>query len=232
MTAGALASTGVTRLFMICSGGFIAGQLSAGMEIRRRRCTVIAQGSPGHRRTLGKSLTAHANPERVALEPFILVPTPKGNENMGQSLAQIYLHIVFSTKHRQPFLQDPVVRQKMHTYLKGICKNQGSPWLAVGGVEDHVHIACRLNKNIGVAVLIKELKQGSSTWIKSEFDNQSSFHWQNGYGAFSVSPSHVPGLIQYIDNQEAHHRRESFQAELRRLLTKYDVEYDERYVWD
>src|SRR5260221_13744599 len=151
---------------------------------------------------------------------------------MGQSLSQIYLHLVFSTKDRRPFLKDKSVRDKMHKYLTGICKKQNSPWLAVGGVEDHVHIACRLGKNIGVSTLIKELKQGSSVWVKTQFGGLSSFHWQSGYGAFSVSPSHVPALIAYIENQEAHHRHESFQVEFRRLLKKYNIEYDERYVWD
>jgi REP element-mobilizing transposase RayT len=120
----------------------------------------------------------------------------------------------------------------MHAYLHGICEKQRSPSIIVGGVEDHVHIACRLNKVLGVSELIKELKQGSSTWIKTEFQNQQLFHWQNGYGAFSVSPSHLPALKQYIDNQEEHHRHESFQDEFRRLLRKYKIEYDERYVWD
>src|SRR5262245_1321340 len=84
---------------------------------------------------------------------------------MAQSLAQIYLHLVFSTKDRRLFLKDPVIHEKMHNYLKGICKKQGGPWLAVGGFEDHVHIACRLSKTITVSALIKELKQGSSVWV-------------------------------------------------------------------
>ena len=151
---------------------------------------------------------------------------------MSQSLTQIYLHIVFSTKERRPFLQDPNIRGRMHAYLHGICEKQKSPSIVVGGVEDHVHIACRLGKTLDVAALIKALKHGSSVWIKSEFENQQSFHWQNGYGAFSVSPSHVPALKEYIQNQEEHHRRESFLDEFRRLLKIYEVEYDERYVWD
>jgi REP element-mobilizing transposase RayT len=151
---------------------------------------------------------------------------------MGQSLAQIYLHIVFSTKDRHPFLQETKVREAMHNYLKGICKKQDCPWLAVGGVGDHVHIACRLSKNLGASSFIKELKQGSSVWVKTEFQTMSSLHWQNGYGAFSVSPSHLAALRRYIENQQVHHSRESFQDEFRRLLKKYDVEYDERYVWD
>jgi REP element-mobilizing transposase RayT len=120
----------------------------------------------------------------------------------------------------------------MHIYLKGICDNLDSPSLIVGGVEDHVHIACRLSKSLGVSKLIAELKKGSSSWVKDEFPNMVSFYWQNGYGAFSVSPSHLAVLTEYIQNQEEHHRRESFQLEFRRLLRKYEVEYDERYVWD
>lgn len=151
---------------------------------------------------------------------------------MGQSLAQIYLHIVFSTKDRRPFLQATNIREGMHNYLKGICKKQDCPWLGVGGSEDHVHIACRLSKTLGVATLVKELKQGSSVWVKTKYPTMSAFHWQNGYGAFSVSPSHLAALKRYIENQEAHHRRESFQDEFRRLLKKYDIAFDERYVWD
>jgi putative transposase len=151
---------------------------------------------------------------------------------MSQSLVQIYVHIVFSTKERRPFLQDPIIRGRMHAYLQGICEKQKSPSIAIGGVEDHVHILCRLGKTLDVSALIKALKQSSSIWIKSEFAKQRAFHWQNGYGAFSVSPSHVPALKEYIHNQEEHHRRESFQDEFRRLLKKYGIEYDERYVWD
>jgi len=151
---------------------------------------------------------------------------------MAQSLAQIYLHLVFSTKDRRPFLKDPALREKMHAYLMGICKKQDCPWLAVGGVEDHVHIACRLSKTMTVSALIKELKQSSSVWVKSEFKGMAAFHWQNGYGAFSVSPSHLAALVRYIGDQENHHRRESFQDEFRRLLRKYNVDFDERYVWD
>ena len=151
---------------------------------------------------------------------------------MSQSLSQIFLHIVFSTKERRPFLKDKTIRERMHIYLKGICDNQGCVSLKVGAVEDHVHIACRLSKTITVSGLIKELKHGSSIWVKGEFPELSAFHWQNGYGAFSVSPSHIPGLKEYIENQEEHHRRESYQDELRRLLNKYGVEFDERYIWD
>jgi REP element-mobilizing transposase RayT len=149
-----------------------------------------------------------------------------------QSLVQIYVHIVFSTKNRQPFFQDRAFRERIHAYLKGTCENQGSPSLRVGGTDDHVHILCRLSKTLDVATLTRELKRESSKWIKEENARLADFYWQHGYGAFSVSPSHVPDLIEYIINQEEHHRRESFQDEFRRLCKKYGVAIDERYVWD
>jgi REP element-mobilizing transposase RayT len=151
---------------------------------------------------------------------------------MPQSLAQLYVHIVFSTKNRAPFLKDAAFRERTHAYLKGICDNQASPSLRVGGAEDHVHVLCRLSTTLDAATLIRELKRESSKWIKEENPRLGDFHWQKGYGAFYVSPSHVSALIEYIMNQEEHHRRETFQDEFRRLCKKYGVELDERYVWD
>jgi REP element-mobilizing transposase RayT len=150
---------------------------------------------------------------------------------MSQSLTQIYLHIVFSTKDRMPFLADSGFRDRVHAYLAGICKNLECPALIVGGVDDHAHTLCRFGKTIAVATLIQELKRDSSKWIKSEESRLGDFHWQAGYGAFSISPSHVDGLRAYIQNQDEHHRRESFQDEFRRLCKKYGTEIDERYVW-
>jgi REP element-mobilizing transposase RayT len=151
---------------------------------------------------------------------------------MPQSLTQIYLHIVFSTKSRKPFLTDPDLRVRTHAYLAGICRNLHCPSLIIGGVEDHVHILCRFGKQIEVAVLLRELKRDSSKWIKAESSRLSEFHWQVGYGAFSISPSHVDPLKSYIGNQEEHHRRESFQDEFRRFCKIYGIELDERYAWD
>jgi REP element-mobilizing transposase RayT len=151
---------------------------------------------------------------------------------MPQSLSQIYLHIVFSTKNRAPLLRDKSVREALHAYLAGTCRNLESPSLIVGGVEDHVHILCRFAKNVTIAQLIRELKRESSKWIKTNGGALASFYWQNGYGVFSISPAHVPALREYIAHQEEHHRNETFQEEFRRLLKKYGVAYDERYVWD
>ena len=151
---------------------------------------------------------------------------------MSQSLVQLYTHLVFSTKHRGPYLKDSALRDKLHAYLAGACKNLQSPSLVIGGVEDHVHILCRLSKTISVSKLIRELKRESSKWVKSESSRLAVFQWQNGYGAFSISPSHVEDLERYIANQPEHHKAETFQDEFRRLCRKYGIEIDERYVWD
>jgi REP element-mobilizing transposase RayT len=151
---------------------------------------------------------------------------------MSQSLTQIYLHIVYSTKNRTPFLQDHGLRERLHAYLAGTCRNLESPSLIVGGVADHVHVLCRLAKTISVSELVRELKRESSKWVKEQSADLASFYWQNGYGAFSISPAHIEALTAYIRNQEEHHRAETFQDEYRRLLRKYGVEFDERYLWD
>jgi REP-associated tyrosine transposase len=151
---------------------------------------------------------------------------------MPQSLAQIYLHIVFSTKERRRYLQNHAIRTELHSYLGGTCRNLGCPSLCVGGVEDHVHILCRLSRTISVSGLVRELKRESSKWLKTKSPDLAIFEWQAGYGAFSISPGHVEQLREYITRQEEHHKSESFQDEFRRFLRNYGIEYDERYVWD
>ena len=151
---------------------------------------------------------------------------------MVQSLVQIYVHLVFSTKHREPLLSDPKLRAACHAYLGGICRKHDSPPLIVGGVEDHVHLLTRLAKTIDVASVVREVKRDSSKWIKTESTQLASFRWQAGYGAFSVSPTHVDTLIKYIEHQEERHRTETYQDEFRMLCQQYGLEIDERYVWD
>jgi hypothetical protein len=119
----------------------------------------------------------------------------------------------------------------MFSYLGGVCDGQKSPPIRIGGAADHVHVLCRLGRTIGIAELVRELKRNSSIWVKRDF-GLNDFDWQDGYGAFSLSPSHVAATTAYIENQEAHHQSVSFQDEFRRILKKYGVEYDERYVWD
>lgn len=151
---------------------------------------------------------------------------------MPQSLSQMYVHIVYSTKGRRPFLTDDDLRHRLHAYIAGICRNHDSPAVVVGGVADHVHILCRLGKSIAIADLIRELKRDSSKWVKATAPELPMFQWQSGYGVFSISPSHVHPLTEYIREQQSHHDHESFQEEFRRLLTKCGVEFDEQYLWD
>jgi REP element-mobilizing transposase RayT len=150
---------------------------------------------------------------------------------MGQSLVTNYLHIVFSTKHREALIDD-VIGNELHNYLGGICKNLECQPLKVGGFEDHIHILCMLSKKITLVKLMEELKSHSSKWIKTKGAAYSQFYWQDGYGAFSVNPSEVDVVIEYISRQKEHHSKKTFQEEYRAFLKKYKVEYDERYVWE
>lgn len=151
---------------------------------------------------------------------------------MPQSLAKLYVHIIFSTKNRFPFLQDKELRNEMYAYLGGACNGLDSPVLTVGGVADHVHILCVLSKNLSLAKFVGEIKRGSSKWVKTKGRGVSKFAWQNGYGAFSISQPHVEAMRKYIARQEEHHRKKTFQREFRAFLKQYDVEFDERFVWD
>ncbi|MCY7408718.1 MAG: IS200/IS605 family transposase [Chitinophagales bacterium] len=150
---------------------------------------------------------------------------------MGQSLVKNYLHIVFSTKHRQPLIND-AIEHELHAYLGGICKNLECHPIKVGGHVDHIHILCMLSKKIALMKLLEEVKSHSSKWIKTKGDEFANFYWQDGYGAFSLNPSEVEAVINYIANQKEHHSKKTFQDEYRVILKKYQVDYDERYVWD
>ena len=151
---------------------------------------------------------------------------------MAQSLARLWTHLIFSTKDRFPFLSDKSIRADMHAYLATVLRNHKCETLLVGGTEDHVHALFALSRNYSIATVVKEIKRTSSSWIKGISPRQAKFHRQGGYGAFSVSQSHLNQVINYFERQEQHHRRVSFQDEYRAFLKKYDIEYDERYVWD
>jgi putative transposase len=148
---------------------------------------------------------------------------------MPQSLANLLVHVIFSTKERRPLIDDPV-RAQLHGYMAGILKGIESPALIINSVPDHVHILCAMSKNIAACKLVEEVKTGSSKWMKTQ--GVPLFGWQNGYGAFSVSQSGADEVRRYIENQQAHHHKTGFQDEFRRFLEKYRVPYDERYVWD
>ena len=151
---------------------------------------------------------------------------------MSQSLSKMWCHLIFSTKDRYAFLSDKGIREQTHAYLAGILRKHDCPTLLVGGVSDHVHSLFALSKNRSLADIVYEVKRSSSKWIKTQGSGLAKFHWQSGYGAFSVSQSHVEQVRHYIAAQEQHHRKITFQDELREFFKRYEVEYDERYVWD
>ncbi len=151
---------------------------------------------------------------------------------MPQSLANILVHTIFSTKDRQPFLHDPDLREELHRYLSGILIQLSCPPLAVGGVADHVHLLFSLSRTCEPAQVVKELKRGSSIWLKTKAPTLQEFAWQSGYGMFSIGFSQIETVRAYIAKQEEHHRAVSFQEEYRDFLRRYEIQYDERYVWD
>ena len=150
---------------------------------------------------------------------------------MPQSLSSILVHLIFSTKSREPFIT-PAIEKELHPYMAKIFRELKSPSLTIGGTDDHVHILFSLGRTIEVADLIQEVKTESSKWIKTKGQKFENFHWQRGYGAFSIGQSQVVTLKRYIDRQRIHHQRITFQDEYRKFLRSYGIEYDERYVWD
>ena len=150
---------------------------------------------------------------------------------MPQSLSRILIHLIFSTKDRVPLLT-PSIRAELHHYLAAILHDNDCPSLRVGGTEDHVHLSFGLSRTLPIAKVVEMVKTSSSKWLKTKSKEFTSFHWQGGYGAFSVSQSDADAVIQYIDRQEEHHRRITFQEEYRKFLDRYQVTYDERYMWD
>ena len=150
---------------------------------------------------------------------------------MSQSLAKVYLHVIFSTKNREPFLADDW-RDELFRVLGGAANHLGCQSIIVGGVADHVHMLFQLGRTITIADAISKIKSNSSLWVNQNHPRVVPFHWQAGYAVFSVSQSNVEAVRLYIQNQVKHHAQQSFQDELREWLRRYEIEWDERYVWD
>jgi REP element-mobilizing transposase RayT len=148
---------------------------------------------------------------------------------MPQSLANILIHAVWSTKERRPLISDGV-RVGLHGYMAGILKNIESPALIINTVADHVHVLCQLSKNLAACKLVEEVKKSSTKWLKAQ--GVAAFAWQNGYGVFSVSQSNVAAVRKYIEGQAEHHQKRDFRDEFRAFCKRHSVPLDERYVWD
>lgn len=150
---------------------------------------------------------------------------------MAQSLIDIPLHLVFSTKDRIPFIKSDV-EDDMYQYICAISRNLDCPVIKINGTEDHIHILLSFGKTITICDLISKLKSSSSRWIKTKGDHFKDFSWQRGYGGFAVSSSNIQSVINYISFQKEHHKNKTFKEELVEMLNRARILYDERYLWD
>ena len=150
---------------------------------------------------------------------------------MAQTLVSLMVHVIFSTKNRAPVIR-PEIEPELFAYIGGILKNNESRLLDAGGTADHVHLLISQSKNAAISSLMKDVKKDSSSWIKTKGNGFRNFHWQDGYGAFSIGQSNVDEVKRYIARQKEHHRKRSFQEELIQFLEEYGIEYDERYLWN
>jgi putative transposase len=210
------AKPGVARSSQPRAGGQIPFGDTAKHDLSNRNAVAAARGmaTPDHSLGLAPEMTAHKN------------------RFMPQSLSAVYIHLVFSTKERRPFLRDKPTREELHAYLGGISKQLECAPIRVGGIEDHIHLLARLGRTITQADWVKELKRVSNLWLKQRGNDYADFEWQTGYADFSVSQSNLEQVKRYIEEQEEHHRKIGFQDELRTLLRKHEIQWDERYIWD
>jgi REP element-mobilizing transposase RayT len=150
---------------------------------------------------------------------------------MPHSYTQLYYHIVFSTKNREPMM-DRALRERLFAFIGGGIRDEGGTAMIVNGSEDHVHILARLRADRALSDVLRNIKAFSSGWVHKDFPNLNEFAWQTGYSAFTVSRSQLDIVRRYIENQEDHHRKQNFQGELLALLRAHEVEFDERDLWD
>ncbi len=148
---------------------------------------------------------------------------------MAQTLVSLLVHVIFSTRNREPLIT-PEIEPELFAWIGGILKNHESHLLDAGGDADHVHLLISQSKNIPLSSLMKDVKKDSSSWIKTKDRRFRNFHWQDGYGAFSIRQTDIPELNRYIAGQKKHHRRRTFQEELIAFLDEYGMTYDERYL--
>ncbi|MDQ8005649.1 MAG: IS200/IS605 family transposase [Pedobacter sp.] len=149
---------------------------------------------------------------------------------MSQSLSKMYVHIIFHTKHNQPFIK-PDVEPELYAYIGGIIKENSSIPIKINGTKDHIHILASMSKNIALAKFVEEIKRNSSRWIKTKGESYHQFAWQGGYAGYSVSQSVVEKVKKYIENQKVHHQTKTFKDEYVQFLKEYEIEFDENYLW-
>ena len=150
---------------------------------------------------------------------------------MPQSLVKNHIHIIFSTKYRNDFI-DENIEAELFAYISTLCKDLESPALQIGGTDNHIHILCLLSRKIALMKFVQEIKAVSSKWIKTRGRKYEDFFWQEGYGAFSVSPNNIFAVTEYIKNQRERHKKFDFKYEMINYYKKYKIDYDEKYIWD
>jgi len=150
---------------------------------------------------------------------------------MPQSLARLHIHLVFSTKNREPIITD-AVRESLQAYMATVLQNLGCAPVLINSVEDHAHLLFDLARTLSISQAVEDVKKASSKWIKTQGVEFANFAWQSGYGAFAVSESNAEAVREYIANQREHHRKKTFQEEYRQFLERHRIAFDERYVWD
>jgi putative transposase len=150
---------------------------------------------------------------------------------MGSTLTNLLYHIVFSTKLRQELLTSELCAE-LYPYIGGVIRGEKGRLIKMGGTQDHIHLLSVIPPSISVSDMLRRIKANSSKWVNDEQKMRFHFSWQRGYGAFSVSESAVNNVSRYIDEQETHHKRMSFQEEFLLMLKKHNIPYDERYIWD
>lgn len=150
---------------------------------------------------------------------------------MAKSFFQMYGHLIFSTKNRINYLDD-TIRTRLHSYMATIFRNMDCPYVYVGGAKDHIHVLFDIGKTNLPVSIVREVKKDTSKFIKNIDKKYQDFYWQNGYGLFSASPANKEKVINYIDIQIEHHKTMSFEDEFRAYLKKYNINYEEKYIWD
>ncbi|TWU05886.1 IS200/IS605 family transposase [Stieleria varia] len=156
---------------------------------------------------------------------------PEEVEHVSSTHTNLLFHIVFSTKYRRDLIT-PEIQPRLYEYIGGIVRDQHGSLLEIGGIANHVHLLAKLSPRIAFSDAIRVVKANSSKWLNETFQPKHTFRWQRGYGAFSVSLSSVPAVTQYIQNQESHHTKRTFEDEYRAMLIRHGIQFEERYLFE
>lgn len=150
---------------------------------------------------------------------------------MSDTYSQMYIHLVFAVKNRDALIS-PKWEERLYQYITGIVREKGQKLIAINGMPDHIHILIGMKPTCCLSDLVREIKKSSTVFIKENHFSHLKFSWQNGFGAFSYSHSHLDNIITYIMNQKEHHKKKAFKEEYVECLSKYDVDYKNEYLFD